>query len=98
VVNHLSLPTSLLHSYPVFGGVQDALVQWWYGHNAVAFFLTTADPRHHVLLRPQGRGTSGVRLPAVDHPLLVADLPLHLGRAAPPAEHRAPELAAGAWA
>jgi cytochrome c oxidase cbb3-type subunit I/II len=41
VVNHLSLPTSLLHSYPIFGGVQDALVQWWYGHNAVAFFLTT---------------------------------------------------------
>ncbi|WP_309396396.1 cytochrome-c oxidase, cbb3-type subunit I [Cerasicoccus maritimus] len=41
VVNHLSLPTSFLHSYPIFGGVQDALVQWWYGHNAVAFFLTT---------------------------------------------------------
>jgi cytochrome c oxidase cbb3-type subunit I/II len=41
VVNHLSIPTSWTHSYPVFGGVQDALVQWWYGHNAVAFFLTT---------------------------------------------------------
>jgi cytochrome c oxidase cbb3-type subunit I/II len=41
IVNHLSLPTSFLHSYPVFAGVQDALVQWWYGHNAVAFFLTT---------------------------------------------------------
>ena len=41
IVNHLSLPTSLTHSYPLFGGVQDALVQWWYGHNAVAFFLTT---------------------------------------------------------
>ncbi|HEX4086850.1 MAG TPA: cytochrome-c oxidase, cbb3-type subunit I [Chthoniobacteraceae bacterium] len=41
VVNHLSIPTSLTHSYPIFGGVQDALVQWWYGHNAVAFFLTT---------------------------------------------------------
>jgi cytochrome c oxidase cbb3-type subunit I/II len=41
IVNHLSIPTSILHSYPVFGGVQDALVQWWYGHNAVAFFLTT---------------------------------------------------------
>ena len=41
IVNHLSIPTSLLHSYPVFGGVQDALIQWWYGHNAVAFFLTT---------------------------------------------------------
>ena len=39
--NHLSIPTSWTHSYPVFGGVQDALVQWWYGHNAVAFFLTT---------------------------------------------------------
>lgn len=41
IVNHLSLPTTFLHSYPLFGGVQDALVQWWYAHNAVAFFLTT---------------------------------------------------------
>ena len=41
IVNHLQIPTSLTHSYPLFGGVQDALVQWWYGHNAVAFFLTT---------------------------------------------------------
>lgn len=39
--NHLQIPTSLTHSYPIFAGVQDALVQWWYGHNAVAFFLTT---------------------------------------------------------
>jgi len=41
IVNHLSIPTSWTHSYSIFGGVQDALVQWWYGHNAVAFFLTT---------------------------------------------------------
>ena len=41
IVNHLSIPTSWVHSYGVFGGVQDGLVQWWYGHNAVAFFLTT---------------------------------------------------------
>lgn len=41
IVNHLSIPTSFTHSYPIFAGVQDALVQWWYGHNAVAFFLTT---------------------------------------------------------
>ena len=41
VVNNLALPTSLVHSYPIFGGVKDALIQWWYGHNAVAFFLTT---------------------------------------------------------
>ena len=41
IVNNLQIPTSFLHSYPIYGGVQDALVQWWYGHNAVAFFLTT---------------------------------------------------------
>jgi cytochrome c oxidase cbb3-type subunit I/II len=41
IVNHLSVPTSWNHSYSLFAGVQDALVQWWYGHNAVAFFLTT---------------------------------------------------------
>ncbi len=41
IVNHLSIPTSWTHSYTVFAGVQNALVQWWYGHNAVAFFLTT---------------------------------------------------------
>jgi cytochrome c oxidase cbb3-type subunit I/II len=41
VVNSLELPVSLLKSYSMYAGVQDALVQWWYGHNAVAFFLTT---------------------------------------------------------
>jgi len=41
IVNSIELPVSYLKSYPVYAGVQDALVQWWYGHNAVAFFLTT---------------------------------------------------------
>lgn len=41
IVNNLELPYAAFHSYPIFAGVQDALVQWWYGHNAVAFFLTT---------------------------------------------------------
>jgi cytochrome c oxidase cbb3-type subunit I/II len=41
IVNSLELPVSFLKSYPIYAGVQDALVQWWYGHNAVAFFLTT---------------------------------------------------------
>lgn len=41
VVNSLVIPVGLFDSYSIFGGVQDALVQWWYGHNAVAFFLTT---------------------------------------------------------
>jgi len=41
VVNSFELPVSFLKSYSLYAGVQDALVQWWYGHNAVAFFLTT---------------------------------------------------------
>lgn len=41
VVNSFALPFSMLKSYSWYAGVQDALVQWWYGHNAVAFFLTT---------------------------------------------------------
>ncbi|MBU0695299.1 MAG: cytochrome-c oxidase, cbb3-type subunit I [Bacteroidetes bacterium] len=41
IVNSFELPVSIFKSYYVFAGVQDALVQWWYGHNAVAFFLTT---------------------------------------------------------
>jgi cytochrome c oxidase cbb3-type subunit I/II len=41
VVNSIEIPVSFLKSYPIYAGVQDALVQWWYGHNAVAFFLTT---------------------------------------------------------
>ena len=43
IVNGLALPVSFAgaKSYPVFSGVQDAMVQWWYGHNAVAFFMTS---------------------------------------------------------
>ena len=41
IVNSFELPVSFFKSYSVYAGVQDALVQWWYGHNAVAFFLTT---------------------------------------------------------
>ena len=41
IFNNLEIPVSAFKSYSVYAGVQDALVQWWYGHNAVAFFLTT---------------------------------------------------------
>jgi len=41
IVNSLQIPAGPFKSYPIYAGVQDALVQWWYGHNAVAFFLTT---------------------------------------------------------
>ncbi len=42
VVRNIAIPTSLGHAYGVFAGVQEALVQWWYAHNAVGFFLTTS--------------------------------------------------------
>jgi len=41
IVNSIEIPVSAFKSYSWYAGVQDALVQWWYGHNAVAFFLTT---------------------------------------------------------
>lgn len=41
IINSLEIPVSIGKSYSLYAGVQDALVQWWYGHNAVAFFLTT---------------------------------------------------------
>lgn len=41
IVNSIALPVGLFKSYSAYAGVADALVQWWYGHNAVAFFLTT---------------------------------------------------------
>lgn len=41
IFNNLEMPVSAFKSYSVYSGVQDALMQWWYGHNAVAFFLTT---------------------------------------------------------
>lgn len=41
IVNSIEYPVSFMKSYPVWAGIQDAMVQWWYGHNAVAFFLTT---------------------------------------------------------
>lgn len=41
VVNSFAIPVDMFKSYSWYAGVQDALVQWWYGHNAVAFFLTT---------------------------------------------------------
>ncbi|MEP6475267.1 MAG: cytochrome-c oxidase, cbb3-type subunit I, partial [Gemmatimonadota bacterium] len=41
IVNSLAIPATLTRSYPVYAGMTDALVQWWYGHNAVGFLLTT---------------------------------------------------------
>jgi cytochrome c oxidase cbb3-type subunit 1 len=42
ITNNISIPISMTKSYDIYGGVVDAMVQWWYGHNAVGFFLTAA--------------------------------------------------------
>ena len=67
IVNNLQLPTSLTHSYSIFTGVQDALVQWWYGHNAVAFFLTTPilGIMYYFLPKAAGRPVYSYRLSIV---------------------------------
>ncbi len=67
IVNNLQLPTSFTHSYPIWRGVQDALVQWWYGHNAVAFFLTTPilGIMYYFLPKAAGRPVYSYRLSIV---------------------------------
>jgi cytochrome c oxidase cbb3-type subunit I/II len=66
VVNSLAIPVfgSTLKSYSIYGGAQDALVQWWYGHNAVAFFLTTPvlGVMYYYLPKAAGRPVYSYRL------------------------------------
>ncbi len=67
IVNHLSIPTSFTHSYPIFGGAQDALLEWWYGHTAEAFFLTTPvlGIMYYFLPKASGRPVYSHRLSVV---------------------------------
>lgn len=67
IVNSIELPISLTKSYSVYAGVQDALVQWWYGHNAVAFFLTTPylGVMYYFLPKAAGRPVYSYRLSIV---------------------------------
>lgn len=62
--NSMEVPAGFLKSYPIYAGVQDALVQWWYGHNAVAFFLTTPylGLMYYFLPKASGRPVFSYRL------------------------------------
>ncbi len=64
IVNSLAMPASLFKSYSIYAGVQDALTQWWYGHNAVAFFLTTPylGLMYYFLPKASGRPVFSYRL------------------------------------
>lgn len=67
VVNTIQVPVSFWKSYPIYAGVQDALVQWWYGHNAVAFVLTTPflGLMYYFLPKAAGRPVYSYRLSIV---------------------------------
>jgi len=74
IVNSLALPTSLMHSYPVYAGAVDAMVQWWYGHNAVGFFLTAGflGMMYYFVPRQAGRPIYSYRLSIVHFWALIA--------------------------
>ncbi|MFP5418521.1 MAG: cytochrome-c oxidase, cbb3-type subunit I [Gammaproteobacteria bacterium] len=67
IVNSMELPVTLTKSYSVYAGVQDAMVQWWYGHNAVGFFLTTAflGMMYYFIPKQAGRPIYSYRLSVV---------------------------------
>ncbi|BBP05010.1 cytochrome c oxidase, cbb3-type subunit I [Sulfuriferula plumbiphila] len=67
IVNSAEIPVSLTKSYYVYAGVQDAMVQWWYGHNAVGFFLTTAflGMMYYFIPKQAGRPIFSYRLSVV---------------------------------
>src|SRR4051812_38206950 len=67
VFNNLVVPAELFKSYPIYAGVQDAFMQWWYGHNAVAFFLTTPflGLMYYFLPKAAGRPVFSYRLSIV---------------------------------
>ena len=99
LVNNLAVPVSFLgvKSYSAFSGVQDALTQWWYGHNAVGFFLTAGFLGMMYYFVPKQAESPGLLLQTVDRPLLGPDLHVHLGWSAPSALHRTAGLGADTW-
>src|SRR5689334_11749807 len=67
IVNSLEIPVSMLKSYPVYAGTVDAMVQWWYGHNAVGFFLTAGflGMMYYYVPKQAGRPVYSYRLSVV---------------------------------
>jgi len=74
IINSLQLPTSLTHSIPIYSGTVDAMVQWWYGHNAVGFFLTAGflGIMYYFVPKQAGRPIYSYRLSIVHFWTLIA--------------------------
>ena len=74
IVNNISIPAGLSKSYPVYSGAVDAMVQWWYGHNAVGFFLTAGflGMMYYFVPKQAGRPVYSYRLSIVHFWALIA--------------------------
>ncbi len=90
IVNSAALPVSLGKSYSVYSGATDAMVQWWYGHNAVGFFLTAGFLGMMYYFVPNA--TAHLFLSFVYRAFLGAGYYLYLGRTASPDVHRPARL------
>ena len=82
VVNSLAIPLGWGDSMPVYAGAQDAIVQWWYGHNAVGFFSDRRLFGNDVLFSPQNHRPPDLVVSHFHSGVLVVHLHLHLGGAA----------------
>jgi cytochrome c oxidase cbb3-type subunit 1 len=74
VINNIAIPVGLFKSYPVYSGAVDAMVQWWYGHNAVGFFLTAGflGMMYYFVPKQAGRPIYSYRLSIVHFWALIA--------------------------
>ncbi|HEX5788366.1 MAG TPA: cytochrome-c oxidase, cbb3-type subunit I [Woeseiaceae bacterium] len=74
IFNNLAIPVSLTKSYPIYAGVVDAMMQWWYGHNAVGFFLTAGflGMMYYFVPKQAGRPIYSYRLSVVHFWSLIA--------------------------
>jgi len=74
IVNNISIPAGLTKSYPIYSGAVDAMVQWWYGHNAVGFFLTAGflGMMYYFVPKQAGRPIYSYRLSIVHFWALIA--------------------------
>lgn len=74
IVNSLAIPVGALHSFPIYSGAVDAMVQWWYGHNAVGFFLTAGflGMMYYFVPKQAGRPVYSYRLSIVHFWALIA--------------------------
>ena len=74
IVNSLAIPVDATLSYPIYAGVVDAMVQWWYGHNAVGFFLTTGflGMMYYFIPKQAGRPVYSYRLSVIHFWALIA--------------------------